>query len=234
MVKSVYPVNKEVHAYGGHFLVGEYSPARRSPPLPVIPARASARHAAVTKVRPRYPRWMSELVQEDVTRMPTVQEDVTRMPTVQEDVTRMPTVPQPETIWQFETPRYAAESSVASLTLAVTDTSLVARPAISRAPTIPRQKSVRPAAGRDTSIVARLREHHIDDIDTVPPLLSSPVMLHEPGASIRHPIEGIRWWLIQPGRLEFLLWLGGTIVLIGLTVVFVLFILSSLGYLAVP
>ncbi|WP_126597276.1 hypothetical protein [Dictyobacter aurantiacus] len=213
MVKSVYPVNKEVHAYGGHFLVGEYSPARRSPPLPVIPARASAHPAAVTKVRPRYPRWTAEMEQEDVTRMPTV--------------------PRPETIWQFETPRYAAESSLASLTLAVTDSSLMARPSISRVPTVPRQKCVRPVAEHDTSIVARLREHHIDDIDTVPPLLSSPVMLRRPKASILHPIEGIRWWLIQPGRLEFLLWLGGTIVLIGLTVVFVLFILSSLGYLAI-
>src|SRR5690349_1400812 len=122
MVKSVYPENKALHAYGGHFLVGEYSPARRSPSLPAIPARASAHPDAVVKVRPRYPRWISDLEQEDITRLPTV--------------------PQSETIWQFETPRYAAESSLSSLTLAVTDTNLVAVPAIPRAATIQQRKSI--------------------------------------------------------------------------------------------
>lgn len=213
MVKPVYSVNKEVHAYGGHFLVGEYSPARRSPPLPAIPARASAYPAAVVKVRPRYPRWTEALEQEDITRIPTV--------------------PQSEAIWQFETPHYAAESSLSSLTLAITDTNLVAMPAVSRTTKIQQTKSVQQPRERDYAIVARLREHHVADVDTVPPLLSSPLAQRSPKASILHPIESIRWWLIQPGRLEFLLWLFGTILLIGLTVVFVLFVLSSLGFLAI-
>ncbi|WP_201362222.1 hypothetical protein [Dictyobacter formicarum] len=213
MVKSVYPANKEMHAYGGHFLVGEYSPARRSPSLPAIPARASAYPASIVKVRPRYPRWSAALEQEDITRIPTV--------------------PQSETIWQFETPHYAAESSLTSLTLAVTDTNLIARPAISRTATIQQRKGAQQTRKRDYSIVARLHEHHVADIDTVPPLLSSPLEQRRPKAPFLHPIESIRWWLIQPGRLEFLIWLFGTILLIGLTVLFILFVLSSLGYLAI-
>lgn len=212
MVKSVYPVNKELHSYGGHFLVGEYSPARRSPSLPVIPARASAHPEAVVKARPRYLRWTSDLGQEDITRLPTV--------------------PQSGTLWQFETPRYAAESSLASLTLAITDTNLVAWPASPGAATIQTGKGPQSPREDYDPIVARLYEHHVDDIDTVPPLLSSPLAQRRPWIPFLHPVESMRWWLIQPGRLEFLIWLCGTILLIGLTVVFVLFVLSSFGYLS--
>ncbi|WP_126552038.1 hypothetical protein [Dictyobacter kobayashii] len=210
MVKSVYPANKELHAYGGHFLVGGYSPARRSPSLPAIPARASAHPADVIKVRPRYPRLSAELEQEDVTRIPTM--------------------PQSRAIWQFETPRFAAESSLASLTLAITDATLMAIPAIPGHTVVQRQKSTEPLQEQKNSIIVRLQEHDIADVDTVPPLISYPLEKH---AARVHPIESIRWWLIQPGRLEFLLWLLGTTLLVGLTVLFVLFVLSSLGYIAI-
>lgn len=39
---------------------------------------------------------------------------------------------------------------------------------------------------------------------------------------IFNPFDGIRWWLLRPGRLEFILWLAGTILLISVTCVLLL------------
>ncbi len=33
----------------------------------------------------------------------------------------------------------------------------------------------------------------------------------------RHPLDRLRWWLLRPGHIEFVLWLGGTILLMGIT-----------------
>jgi hypothetical protein len=44
------------------------------------------------------------------------------------------------------------------------------------------------------------------------------------GFSIEHYIDNVRWWLLFPGRLEFLLWLSGAIVLVFLTSFFLLVI----------
>ncbi len=32
-----------------------------------------------------------------------------------------------------------------------------------------------------------------------------------------NPLDHTRWWLLRPGRIEFILWLGGTLLLIGVT-----------------
>lgn len=37
-----------------------------------------------------------------------------------------------------------------------------------------------------------------------------------------NPLEPVRWWLLRPGRIEFMLWLGGTLLLIGVTCVLLL------------
>src|SRR6266567_347 len=37
-----------------------------------------------------------------------------------------------------------------------------------------------------------------------------------------NPLEHLRWWLLRPGRIEFMLWLGGTLLLIGVTCVLLL------------
>lgn len=34
---------------------------------------------------------------------------------------------------------------------------------------------------------------------------------------IFNPLDRTRWWLLRPGRIEFILWLGGTLLLIGVT-----------------
>ncbi len=42
------------------------------------------------------------------------------------------------------------------------------------------------------------------------------------------PLDHVRWWLLHPGRLEGLLWLGGTLLLI--TVTFALLIVSAISF----
>lgn len=215
MEHSIYSANKELRAYGGHFLTGAYSPARRAPALPVIPARASAHPEALVKIRPRYPR-IAETA-------------------VGGDITRVPTMPQSRAIWEYETPHYAAASSVSTLTLAITDTALaIIQP--SRQPAMLPQETVeQPRLAPRYSIVERLRTHDIEEFDTVPPLLTLPLknkcVPSKRWSSIVHPIDGLRWWLVHPGRLEFLLWLLGTMLLLCVTVLFTLLLLSNLGYL---
>jgi hypothetical protein len=43
-----------------------------------------------------------------------------------------------------------------------------------------------------------------------------------------HPLDSARWWLLRPGRLEFILWLGGTLLLIGVTCL--LLLVSALSF----
>lgn len=78
-------------------------PPQRKPsvnPATPIPHRASAQQPDAVKVRPKYSRVYTRPLQQD------------------SDVTRIPTLPPP-TMWQYETPSYAAESSLSSLSLVV-------------------------------------------------------------------------------------------------------------------
>ncbi|GAC1432578.1 MAG: hypothetical protein NVSMB54_28900 [Ktedonobacteraceae bacterium] len=51
-------------------------------------------------------------------------------------------------------------------------------------------------------------------------------------SSLSHnPIDRLRWWLLYPGRIEFLLWLNGTIVLVGVTCLLLFATLLSTGWL---
>lgn len=43
-----------------------------------------------------------------------------------------------------------------------------------------------------------------------------------------HPLDRARWWLLRPGRIEFILWLGGTLLLIGVTCL--LLLVSALSF----
>jgi len=45
-----------------------------------------------------------------------------------------------------------------------------------------------------------------------------------------NPFDSVRWWLLRPGRIEFILWLGGTILLISVTCVLLLVTAFSLNW----
>jgi hypothetical protein len=214
MVASIHTADKSLRAYGGHFLTGNYSPARRTAALPIIPARTSAYPAAVVNVRSRHTRLASE--------------------EASQDLTCIPTMPQPRAIWQYETLHYVAESSLATLSLALTDTdakstTLAEAPVLTSATAHRRSGALR----RDHSIIERLHQHDVADVDTVPPLVSHAFGVGTKHAFSFHPIDHLRWWLLQPGRLEFLMWLAGTIFLIGVSILLCLLLLSSLGYLVI-
>jgi hypothetical protein len=204
----------ELRSRSGHFLMGEYSPAQRAPERSVVPARTSAHPEDVAHVRSRYTGALHG--------------------ETPNDLTCVPTMPQPRSIWQYETVNYRAESSLSTFSLARTDTdaALSALPSASLMVVEAKQKKYG-ARQREHSIIERLRKHDVTDIDTVPPLIS-----HAFGAGARdtfplRPGDKLRWWLLQPGRLEFLLWFVGTIFLICVTVILLLLLLSSLGYLTI-
>jgi hypothetical protein len=46
---------------------------------------------------------------------------------------------------------------------------------------------------------------------------------------LRRYLDDVRWWLLYPGRLEFIFWLIGVIVLVCLTSFFLLVVTVSLG-----
>ena len=54
-------------------------------------------------------------------------------------------------------------------------------------------------------------------------LISSRSKHKKPHTTISlNSIDRVRWWLLRPGRIEFVLWLGGTILLVGVTCVLLL------------
>ena len=214
MATPIHTADHEPRSRGGHFLVGEYSPAQRRPTLSLVPARASAHPEEIASIRPRHARVTSG--------------------ETSKDLTCVPTMPQPRSISQYETLHYTAESSFEMLSVALSDTdvALNALPSASLMVLSAKQKKYGEQP-RQQSIIERLRKHDVTDIDTVPPLIS-----HAFGVGAQHtfplrPGDKLRWWLLQPGRLEFLLWLLGTILLIAVTVILLLLLLSSLGYLAI-
>lgn len=224
-----------------------------------IPARSSAHKAEVVMVRPRYPHSY------------TLAED--------SDVTRIPTRPQP-TIWQYESPEYAAESSLSSLSLVVPELAakdnerryVTPNPDIDIAEieTIPPVKHTMGGPKK----TKQLRIKSIDELDTVPPhaptvsipLFERPkaVPVVRPPATVDNganswtvgagansvfarriaskernprritprlnPLDKIRWWLLYPGRIEFLLWFSGTVTLMTVTCIFLFVTVISFGW----
>ncbi len=47
-----------------------------------------------------------------------------------------------------------------------------------------------------------------------------------------NPLDRVRWWLLYPGRIEFMLWLCGTVLLIGVTCLFLLVTAFSFNWIA--
>jgi len=56
-----------------------------------------------------------------------------------------------------------------------------------------------------------------------------PIGMKSQGFSIWYCFDNVRWWLLYPSRLEFLLWFIGVIILISATIFFTLLLIVSLG-----
>ncbi len=214
MATSIHTAKNELRAHGGHFLIGDYSPARRAAARSIIPARASAYPGEVVNIRSRH--------------TPLANEDASK------DFTCIPTMPQPRSIWHYETVRDVAESSPATLSPALTATDAELRNFSVASPiTIVTEPKKAGFQRRERSIIERLQQQDVTDIDTVPPLMSHAFGVGTKKAFPLQPIDQLRWWLLQPGRLEFLMWFVGTIFLMCVSILLCLLLLSSLGYLVI-
>lgn len=61
------------------------------------------------------------------------------------------------------------------------------------------------------------------------PVMPSPKEYEYSHKSLRLSLlERVRWWLLYPGRIEFLIWSGGTLLLLFITVVLVMMTMLSL------
>ena len=139
-------------------------------------------------------------------------------------------------IWQQDSPNYEGASSVPSLSLIISDT-----------PTQPYiENAISENAVSQTSV-----QSGIDKIDTLPSR-SLPVQqggsahseLTERTAALEmshhatlfskwyarnvNPLDQLRWWLLHPGRIEFILWFAGAILLISVTCM--LFLVAAFSF----
>ncbi len=198
----------------GRFIQGEYSPARRTPPTTTIPPRASAYPTDVVKVRPRYPR--------------------TYVGTgiLERDVTRIPTMPPTAAIWQYETPQYEAESSLSSLSLAISEATRVHNPSIDELDTSPPPLDFHTLGGRNRSAKRKYPPTASQEIDRTK-IKTTPEFVGQQeasGVSISSPFDQFRWWLLLPGRIELLLWICGTVLLLCVTGFLVFMLAISTGF----
>ena len=98
---------------------------------------------------------------------------------------------------------------------------------LSRSLLIEEIDTLSPSVSEPQAPVTSTRERDIADrdiasIDTVPP------RQHEPTPAF-NMFDRVRWWLLYPNRLEFLLWLVGTALLIVVLVAVILMVLLSVG-----
>ncbi len=216
--------NKTMPTRSSGFVLGEYSPARRSavaalkPSQASIPPRASAYPLDVVKVRPRYPRVYTDKGVEE------------------QDVTRIPTMPPAAAVWQYETPHYEAESSLSSLSLAVSKVIKATKPTNVHTPEIDEIDTTPPAQSailiedknrecRDEYVFAHtLKIGRVEKNEVAAGSLQE--LLHVP---TRHPFDRFRWWLLVPGRIELILWICGAVILIGITGLLIFILAVSMG-----
>jgi hypothetical protein len=212
-----------------------------------IPPRASAHPEAVVKVQPRYPRTYQAPTDDDITRHPTTPSPVmwqyeTSHYVAESSLASLslftpqqtpcpPSVAAPSIDALDTQPSVASmqhrkrpETDVSSRDLADVDT---APPAIAKLRTkqaieIADMPTVPPGAHRPHRSGQRL-----SSFASQPPYSTEHELFHsaqtlvsnESRRSLRfNPFDRLRWWLLYPGRLESLLWSGGVILLVGITV----------------
>ena len=168
------------------------------PSASAAPAAPSARPGNSVKVRPKYSRPNPQPMQEN-------------------DVKGMPTVPPPS-MWQYESPTFEVESSLPALSLVV-DVPTHPEPAFSSKLKLASEDtdpSSWTAGGVGASAYARR-------------IAGGEREGRKPKANTTfNPVDHFRWWLLHPGRLEFILWLAGTILLVSIT--FVLLLVTVLNF----
>lgn len=177
-----------------------------------IPLRASAHPSAIAAVRPRYPRGLNDL------------ERVTHL-----DVTRLPTLPQRSgPVWKTHDP--ITEDNVRDIEDILSIDELDMFPPDTQA----RLRSGLKSAAHESSTLSDVDTRPISSVQgkqlAATRLPTDIGQITQPqGGSTWHCVDKVRWWLLSPGRLEFVLCVIGVIVLICVTSLFLLAITLSLG-----
>jgi len=115
-----------------------------------------------------------------------------------------------QTDQKYERPSFQAESRLAGLSLRVPDI-FPSSPSVDELDTLPLE--VRKMARMTPESARNVQMEQWQDY----PFLVS------------NPLERIRWWLLYPKRIEFLLWASGTFLLVCATIVFVFILTLSLN-----
>ncbi len=240
----------------GRFPPASIASSPTSPTPPAIPRRASAHPASVVKVRPRYTRSIFVPEDSDLTRIPTLpqptmwqyetpeyqaESSLSSLSLVVADMPTAPSVQQSEEeIDKRDTLPDIQYSAGASLNTPLPfddvppGTITVAASAVQIA---------RTADGDECSLTT-LEEDALASWTTGPGA-HSPLARRIVGrqraskspatsslwTSVCNPLDRLRWWLLIPGRLEFLLWFSGTILLMSVTCIFLFICLVSTGWL---
>jgi len=202
-------------------------------------------NGADTRSRRVHPKNKNSLLQES---------DVTRIPTTPHwqamSVEQAP-------IWQYESPDYEVESSIPSLSLVVPEIpthssieEIDTRPALpveqaspvrAGAPFYAPNGSIAqyvdvPIGGKAEEAPnkeARAKKAARLQVANALEMYRSPKKIPAKRRSRgRNPLEHVRWWLLYPGRIEFVLWLCGTVLLIGVTCMLLLVTAFSFEWIA--
>jgi hypothetical protein len=244
----------------GAFPPTSFASSPASPMLPAIPRRASAHPASVVKVRPRYTRSIFVPEDSDVTRIPTLSQPTMwqyETPEYQAEsslsslslvVADVPTTPPPQQTKDEIDKRDPFPSSIqhnrgASLNtpLPFDELDTVQSGAMTvAASAVPK---ARVASGDERPLIAveegtlaswtAGRGAHSPLARRIASRQRAPMSRATSSfwASVFTPLDHLRWWLLIPGRLEFLLWFGGTILLMSITCIFLFACLVSAGWL---
>lgn len=187
---------------------------RKSVRISPIPPRASAHPSALAAVQPKYPRSVSD--RQQITPFDGVSFDPI-------ELTRLP---------QRRTTDLLAEHIVHNTEDMVPIDELDTTPPVTRSqPLSESQRTVYESVSQmDTlpiSAVQRKQGEGYSPIKTRP-LGELPYDVRQMAQmrkfSLERYVDDVRWWLLFPGRLEFLLWLIGAITLVCLTSFFLLII----------
>ena len=214
-------------------------------PQTPIPARASAQQSVrLVKVRPRYPRNYT-----------VPQGDVTRIPTLPQATMWQYELPDYEAESSLSSLSLAQSETSVDRALDELDTlpppRVRAFDAIDEINTVPQPKKNTLAAQKFPttteqkkargSTLASIVEGNSSKLVGASwttgqgknSLLAKRIASRGQRKSVLslNPIDRLRWWLLYPGRIEFLLWLSGTIVLVSVTCLLLFATLLSTGWL---
>lgn len=198
-----------------------------------IPPRASAHPSAIATVRPKYPRGLDDLERVthlDVTRLPTLPQRRGSGSSLPTNTYPNPTDPTLSGVSQWRTNDPITEDNVRDIEDIIAIDEIDTLPPNVQARLRPKLKS----AAYDPSTLSDMDTWAISSIQAKPLAATQlPIgvgqITRPQGGSTWHSVDKVRWWLLSPGRLEFVLCLIGVIFLICVTSFFLLAIALSLG-----